>query len=271
MFSTLIYQMGTIFILILVGMAVKKKQIISEKGKKELADLIIAVILPCNIIKAYMVDMGSDFWITFSEILVVTTLNQVLALILTRTVYQRVNSSEKPIYQYATVCSNAGFIGNALAESIYGTTGLLYASVFLIPARIVMWTAGISFFHKGADKKEAYRKVLLHPCMVGTYLGIIIMVFHISLPAVAEQTITQISRCCTPLTMMYIGMVLVGVEWKTLVNSAQVRFALIRLAGIPLIVYTGCRLAGLDGTVTGVCVLLAGMPAGSTTTVLAGA
>ncbi|MNJ01594.1 hypothetical protein D3C73_1612760 [compost metagenome] len=38
---------------------------------------------------------------------------------------------------------------------------------------------------------------------------------------------------------------------------------------IPGLVYLGCRLAGVDQVITGVSVLLSGMPAGSTTAIMA--
>lgn len=35
---------------------------------------------------------------------------------------------KKKVLQYATICSNAGFMGNPIIEGIYGQEGLLYAS-----------------------------------------------------------------------------------------------------------------------------------------------
>ena len=40
--------------------------------------------------------------------------------------------------QYCTLVSNGGFLGNPVAEGVYGDMGLLYASLFLIPMRVVM-------------------------------------------------------------------------------------------------------------------------------------
>lgn len=46
-------------------------------------------------------------------------------------------------------------------------------------------------------------------------------------------------------------------------------YTVIRLIVIPLVVYVGCHLCRVDTLITGVSVLLAGMPAGSTTAILA--
>ena len=44
----------TLFLLILLGVLVKKLKIIRENGRKTLSDLLIYAILPCNIVASVM-------------------------------------------------------------------------------------------------------------------------------------------------------------------------------------------------------------------------
>lgn len=44
----------TLFLLILLGVLVKKLKIIRENGRKTLSDLLIYAILPCNIVASFM-------------------------------------------------------------------------------------------------------------------------------------------------------------------------------------------------------------------------
>ena len=78
--------------------------------------------------------------------------------------------------QYGTICSNAGFLGNPIAEGIYGTEGLVLASVYLIPQRIMMWSSGLAVFSGTSDKMKTLKKVVTHPCILACVLGIILMV-----------------------------------------------------------------------------------------------
>lgn len=269
MFSELYALMGMMFLLIMIGFLLRKKGKITNEGKKSLVDILLYVILPCNIIKAFSVKFEGDFWAKFIELLIVAILIQVLCLIITKVCYRKMNPGEKEVYQYGTVCSNSGFMGNPLSEGVFGSTGLVYASIFLIPQRIVMWTAGVSYFQKGESKKEVYKKVLLNPCMIATYIGLLTMIFQIEYPQVISKTIESLSNCCTGLTMMYIGTILTEVDFTSLLNKKQIYFAFIRLIAIPVIVFAGCRLAKVDSLITGVCTLLSATPAGSTTSVLA--
>jgi len=173
------------------------------------------------------------------------------------------------VLQYATVCSNAGFLGNPVAEGIYGSMGLLYASIYLIPQRIVMWSAGISYFTESPDRKTVVKKVLTHPCIIAAEIGLIIMLFQIPLPTFLSKTISNVGGCTTAMSMILIGMILADANLRTMVSKVTAAFTIIRLVIIPLSVFIGCLIFRIDSLIMGVSVILAAMPAGSTTAILA--
>lgn len=269
MFETMINLMGMMFLLIMTGFLLRKFGYITDAGKKCITDVLLYAILPCNIVKAFTTDLGTEHWNDFAVLLAVAIAVQIMALIICRFCYNRMNPGEKAVYQYATVCSNSGFLGNPVAESVFGEMGLLYASVFLLPQRVVMWTAGVSYFTKEDDKKQAYIKILRHPSMIATYIGFIIMLCHITIPTPIYKAVVSISNCTTAMTMMYIGTILVGVDFKKLISGKQLYYNMIRLIIMPVIILVACRLLNIDALITGVCVLLTSMPAGSTTSLLA--
>ena len=269
MYETMANLMGMMFLLIMTGFMLRKFGLITDAGKKCITDVLLYAILPCNIIKAFTADLGSDRWKEFAVLLAVAVAVQVLALIICHFCYNRMNAGEKAVYQYATVCSNSGFLGNPVAESVFGSMGLLYASVFLIPQRVVMWTAGVSYFTRETDKRKAYKKILIHPSMIATYIGFIILIFHLTIPTPIYKAVVSLSNCTTAMTMMYVGTILVGVDFKALITKKQLYYNLIRLVIMPAIIWIGCRLLQIDPLITGVGVLLTSMPAGSTTSLLA--
>ena len=269
MFDQLFSLMGMMFLLIVIGFILRRAGKITEQGKACLVDLILYAILPCNIIKAFSMEMEPGFWQKFAQLLCCAAGVQVIAMLVAHFGYRRIRDGEKQVFQYGTVCSNAGFMGNPLAGGVFGDLGLVYASIFLIPQRIVMWTAGVSFFSKEGDKKQVYKKILTHPCMVATYIGLLLLIFQIPLPQVVERTVYSLSGCCTAMTMLYIGTILVDVEPKSLISRSQIYYAALRLLCIPLAVCVLCRAAGADHLVAGVCTLLSAAPAGSTTSILA--
>ena len=71
------------------------------------------------------------------------------------------------------------------------------------------------------------------------------------------------------MSMLVIGTILAEVRPKQMLDKSVLLFSILRLVLIPLVVYIGCSLFVTDSLVTGVSVLLAAMPAASTTAILA--
>jgi hypothetical protein len=259
----------TMFFMIAAGMILKKIGIIGPEGQKNITDLVIYLVLPCNIIKSFLFEFTFDILITFTGVLIISILIQVGCSILGKVLYQRMEVPQKKVLQYATICSNAGFLGNPIAEGVFGSIGLTLTSIYLIPQRIVMWSAGISVFTEAPDKRTLVKKVVTHPCIIACFIGITLMLTQLQLPGFLDSSIQTISSCNTALSMMVIGMILADVDLKHLADQKVLYYSIIRLVLIPLLVYLPCKLLGLDSLVTGVCVLLAAMPAGATTSILA--
>lgn len=257
------------FLLMGAGVVLKKRNIITKEGRGVLTDLIIDIILPCNIITAFSQPLDHDVLISGLQTLVISLLLQLLCTFISAFCYRRVPKRQRMILQYATVCSNAGFLGNPVAEGLYGSIGLLYASIYLIPQRIVMWSAGVSYFTDCPSRREVVKKVMKHPCIIAVELGILLMVTGISLPAALAKSISSLGGCTTAITMLFIGTILADAGVKQMVTKTTAVYSLIRLILIPGIVMTGCLLFHVDAVAAGISVVLAAMPAGSTTAILA--
>jgi len=132
-----------------------------------------------------------------------------------------------------------------------------------------MWSVGVSYFSGGGKDKKAIFKALAHPCLIAVYIGIAIMTFRIPVPEILLSAIKKSSDCCTALSMFVIGAILTEVDFRTVFSKKTMLFSALRLIGIPALTLGVCMLAGADPLVTGVAVILAGMPAGATTSILA--
>ena len=268
-FSGLINLQIMMFLLVIIGIILKKRDIITEEGKNVLTDVVINVILPCNVINSFYIEFSKEILINGITILLVSFLLQFVCTFLSATLYEKVEKERRTVLQYATVCSNAGFLGNPVAEGIYGSMGLLYASIYLIPQRIVMWSAGVSYFTESTSKRDLIKKVVTHPCIIAVGIGLTIIIFQIKLPVFLSDTIKSISGCTTAMSMILIGAILADVDIKDMKSKTMWAFSLLRLIIIPLIVFIGCKITNVHSLITGVSVVLAGMPAGSTTAILA--
>ena len=268
-YSRLLNLQGMLFLLVAAGVVLRKKGILPEGAKAILTDLVIYLILPCNIINSFFIEFNLEILKGFAVILTIASLIQIGCLLFAKVFYNREPESRKKVLQYGTVCSNAGFMGNPIAEGVYGAEGLMYASIFLIPQRIVMWSAGVSYFTESPDRKTVVKKVLTHPCIIAVYIGLVLMITRLPLPAFLQNTIRSVGSCTTTVSMVLIGAILAEVEPGSILDWGIVKYAAIRLFLLPLLVYVSCRAFHVKPLLAGVSVLLTGMPAGSTTAILA--
>ncbi len=267
--SELISLQLRMFLIMLLGLFFRKKNIITGEGKKNLTDLVIYLILPCNIVKSFMIEFDRGTLKNFGLILLISILIQVFCAILAGTLYRKTKPEHKPVLMYATVASNSGFLGNPVAEGVFGSMGLALASVYLIPQRTVMWSAGVSYFAKGSDRKAVIKRVITHPCIVAVFLGMAFMLTGVKLPSFLDAALRDIGNCNTAMSMLVIGTILADVKFREMADKSLFLFSILRLGIIPLTVYGCCLLFSVDKLVTGVSVLLAAMPAASTTAILA--
>ena len=291
--SELISLQLRMFIVMLVGLFFRKKNIITAEGKKTLTDLVIYLILPCNIVKSFMIEFDGNVLKNFGQVLIISVGIQVMCAVLAKVLYKKAAPRRKAVLQYGTIVSNAGFLGNPVAEGVFGSIGLALASVYLIPQRIVMWSAGVSYFtmanervkasgdqetveekvgrkqQKRAHRLDVLKRVVTHPCIVAVAIGIIFMFAQVKLPSFLDSALKDLSNCNTAMSMLVIGTILADVKAKDMLDKSVFLFSGLRLIIIPLLTYIGCLLCSVEGLATGVSVLLAAMPAASTTAILA--
>jgi malate permease and related proteins len=267
-FLNMIHLQLLLFLLILVGIYARKRGFFTDETRKNLTDFFINIILPANIVASFHVRLTNELAENAGQILLIAFGVQFFQWGLSKILYLRVAHGRQMVVRYATICSNSGFMGNPVIQGVYGTEGLMYASIFLIPVRIFMWSAGLSLFTV-TSRRETVKKLLLHPCIIAVYIGIVLMLIDYRIPTFLNDTIVSLSNCTTALAMIIIGSILADVDLRTVVDRLMLYYSAIRLLLIPLMVLLVLRLLHISPLLTGIAVLLAGMPAGSTTAILA--
>lgn len=267
--ETLVTLQITIFLLVAVGFVLKRIHIVGPQGQKNINDMVIYVILPCNILRAFLDSPAENGFLSYLEVLIISVFIQAFCVIYGKIAFRKEPEGRQKCLRYGTICSNAGFLGNPIAEGVYGAEGLMLASIYLIPQRIMMWSSGLAVFSDTSDKKQTIKKVLTHPCILACILGIIFMLADIQLPPGLDGMVTAVGNCNTAMSMMVIGMILADINIRDFWDRTVVKYTIHRLIIIPAAVYAVCRFLPLDRTAFGICVLLAAMPAGATTSILA--
>lgn len=258
-----------LFVLVIVGFVLTKNNTITPAGRKSLSDLLINFILPCNIICSFQMELTGDVLASCGMILVLACAAQIFYLFISKIIFPGAPAERLACLRYAIICSNAGFLGLPIIGGVFGPMGALLTSVALIPQRVVMWSAGLSLFAR-ADGKSVIRKLLTHPCIIAVCIGFALMLCgNPALPGFLQKALSGASSSTTCLSMFVIGSILAGAEHVNYKDGMMWWFTFVRLILIPLLVLAVLAPLPIDRVVRGTMVLISGMPAGSTTAILA--
>lgn len=255
------------FLLVMIGYIIRKTGIVGEEGRKNMVDLCLYITLPFNIIHAFLGEWDWSMLFSSGLILVLSIGYNIVSILISSFLFKKEEDKQQKTLRYGTIVSNGSFLGNPVIEGVYGTTGLFYASLFMLPVRVVVWTVGVSVFLKG-HKENALKKVLTHPCIIAMYVGTFVMLTGITLPSFLQNTISGISSSNTPLSMMLVGMMLAEINPKGLINKTMVFYTFVRLIGISAVVFAITAFLPIDPMLRGITVIMAGMPAPITTALL---
>ena len=131
-------------------------------------------------------------------------------------------------------------------------------------------SVGTSYFMAShMSRRQVLQKVLTHPCLIGVYIGILIMVTQVRLPGFLTMTIRYIGNCNAAVTMFIIGTILADVPLLTIFNRDSFLYSVLRLLLLPALAWGVSAVLHLDAVATGIAVLMTGMPAGATTAIFA--
>jgi predicted permease len=264
----LLNQVLIIFMMMLVGVYCRKRNIVDEKVNKGLTAILLNITLPLNIISAfnfqYSKEMITNMFIIFSFGLLVHP----ISFFIGKFVYSKFSIEEKNILIFSAVFSNCAFMAFPVLESLYGKIGILYGSAFLAPFNIYLWTLGVMLYE--GDGAKFKLKNILNPGLISVAIGIVIFICSIRLPFAVNRCFEMIGSMTTPLSMIITGVIIGGMDVKKIFTRPSIYVsALVRLILIPVICALILRTIGLDEKVYGVCVLVAAMPVAAMATVFA--
>ena len=266
-----------IFSLIGIGFVTRKKGIVSREGQRSITDLVINVVLPCNIVTSFVQELPDSALRDCAMIFLISVGMEAMCMLYARIAYRNVEANKQKCLTSGTLVSHAGVLGNPVAEGVYGPMGLMLASVYLIPVRVIMWSKGIAIFSGESDRRQTLRKVVTHPCVIACMIGIVIMLADLLagvsiVPEWLFDMLKTVGRCNTGLSMMVIGMILSDIDMEQLMDKLVIRYTVERLIVIPgalgMILFGLSRLGVVTGLSPNLAVLLAAMPAPATTSML---
>ncbi len=268
----LLQQMIALFIFMMIGYGVRKKNIIDDAGAKSISWLIVNVANPALILSGSALSDQTLSLQDFGYTLFVASVLFFGLIILSfpLTALMHVPASQKGIYKMMTAFSNIGFMGFPLIRAMYGNDALIYASLFIIPFNILIYTYGILTLDSAANGHHLHLKQALNPGTIACALSVVIAILQPTLPDFLTTVIEDLSDLTASLSMMVIGMSLATIALTELFVERKLWiFSLIKLIPLPMLVLWITKLFIQDNVLLGICFVMLCAPAASMIPMLA--
>ncbi|GEO63842.1 AEC family transporter [Companilactobacillus nantensis] len=261
----LINQIVLMFCLMLVGVLINKLKFMHSQTSSDLTNVLLYIVSPCLIINAFEQPYSGSRIKQFLLAIAGVFLLYIIEIIVAKLVFGRLkNQNLRRIAQYGSIYSNAGFMGIPLISSLFGSEGVFFAVVSLAAFNIFSWTQGVSLFKdndNGTVEKTDWRQVLLNPNIIAIFLGILLFIFSIKIPATPNQVIKYVGSINTPLSMIVIGNSLANIKFsRDMLNKEIGLTILLRNLLFPIIGIVLLKVIGVTGIAFYTTVVMAACP-----------
>lgn len=268
-FDRMLNTQALMFIYVMTGIIMAKTKILKHEGRSSFINLLLDITLPCMILNSFNVDISIDELISAGEIMIISLVLTLIAWLMCKVFWHNQPPNRRAVLDFATLFSNAGNAGMPIVASVFGAQGVFYASFYLLPVRILIWTLGLSLFVEGGSKKERFIILAKTPSLIVVFIGIALMFMPFKLPGVVSVAIKNMGDMTGPLSMMIIGAALGESDLRAAFDVDAFKLTAVRLAILPVIYMVLLRLAGVSTLLWQVPVVLTAMPAAANTEIIA--
>lgn len=257
--------------MILIGFLLRKKEVITGSGVKQLSKLLTTCVLPLSVISSGNRSYDSQIARKLVWGAIIAVLYYIIAIFLTYLFFRLVEKDERrrgPSL-VMSIFGNIGFIGLPLANALYGHEGLLITIIFNMAYNIFFFSVGVRFLGGGGEAFSLSR-FLTDPLIAACLLSILLFISPVKIPQAINGIFSQIGSMMAPLSMLVVGAQFVGGNWKSAFRTpSSYIVTFLKLIAIPLLVWAILRLFISDPVLLGTIVLLSSLPTGSLAAIFA--
>ena len=230
-----------IFLIMMLGVILKRKNMLDEKSLNVMNSLIFRLFMP-TLLFFNIYNMGDLSTLSFDnlKLLVYAFISILIVLFLAWLIYMPNVKDRKKLSVLIQGVYRGNFVlfGLAIADSLYGkenlgTVSLLTAIV--IPTFNVIAVILLEYYSGNeVNKIKLIKQVFKNPLIIATLTAIVFLVLKINIPKPVYKAIGDISKIATPLAFLVLG---AGLKSGNILKNLKylISVNILRLIGNPLI------------------------------------
>ena len=206
-----------LFVIMFMGYAVVKAGLMKSSESKSVSVILVYLVIPCVIIKAFQVDYTPD--VQKGLFLAIAAAVAVHILFLLITIPLKKIFQMDVIEQATSIYSNAGILVIPLVQELLGQDYVIYSSAYIAVQLILLWTQGKNMLCE--EEKLEWKKVFLNVNIISIIAGIVLFLFRIKLPAGVQDVLGMMNNMIGPLGMLLAGMAIAEVPLKSIFTKKR--------------------------------------------------
>jgi malate permease and related proteins len=274
----------SVILMVALGFALAKRGWFEGSSSFLISRLVVSLALPAYMIsnlmggydRAKLISMLPGLPIPFAVMIVTFAIGAGIAALF------RISRDRRGAFTSMFAFSNTIFIGLPVNLVIFGEDSLPFVLLYYIANTTLFWTIGLySIARDGAVREgrpnpsfvsaEGIKRILSPP-LVAFLAAAILILISVSLPRVIMDFCRILGAMTTPLSMLFIGIVISRVDWKKLKLERDILFLIAgRFLIAPCLLILVARPTSLPLLMKQVFLVQAAMPAMTQTPILASA
>lgn len=206
-----------LFVIMFMGYAVVKARLMKSSESKSVSVILVYLVIPCVIIKAFQVDYTPDVQKGLFLAIAAAVAIHILFLLITiplKKIFQM-----DVIEQATSIYSNAGILVIPLVQELLGQDYVIYSSAYIAVQLILLWTQGKNMLCE--EEKLEWKKIFLNVNIISIIAGIVLFLFRIKLPAGVQDVLGMMNNMIGPLGMLLAGMAIAEVPLKSIFTKKR--------------------------------------------------
>ena len=271
-FKSTLTPMLLMFICILIGYILKKKNILPDNSDVTLSKLETCVFLPALNISTFMNNCTIESLVKYRSYVVISLIVILAAILISYPLSKSFSKEDyqRNIYKYALTFGNFGFLGNAIVPIIMGEEYLYPYLLFTMFPTMFCYIWGLNILIPKGENKSNPFKNLVNPSVLSIAIGILLGLTGARniVPQFIKLTLSNLTACMGPVAMILTGFVVAKYSFSFLLKKPPVYFtSLFRLVIIPFVFLTALILLKVDGTIIKLAFFMLATPLGLNTVV----
>ncbi|HZK61735.1 MAG TPA: AEC family transporter [Anaerovoracaceae bacterium] len=272
----MIMQFLILFALIFIGYIFTIKKLISSDSIRALSNIVMFLALPSMVFyRVGTLDMNDGIIMGFFQMVLISFVLMGIGALVSRLYFfiRKTPVECRGVMEFGVIFSNNGFIGFPIALISFGEEGLLMMVATNFALHMVLFTYGIFLMQKNhkLDKKGMRHDLLLlvrqlsNPNIVAAILGLIICTNEFSLSESLWNFFLMVGNMATPLSMMFIGIVLTESKLSEIIKNRKVlEISFLRLVLMPILSWVVLSLFPVSQLILKVGVIFMALPSAAT-------